>query len=74
MKNMDQKDTEQKKTGTRPEKLHGETPAPLVEVDGGSAKIFEEIRKKLEMAEAMKELFDEDKVEHHHGSAEPEGD
>jgi len=74
MTGMDQKEPEQSEREIKPAEEPGDIPSPLAQVSGRSAELFEEIRKKLEMAEAMKELFDEDKVEHHHGSAEPEGD
>jgi|GEM_PF-3780907 len=47
---------------------------PLVPPEGGDSPFLSEMRDKLEMAEAMAELFDEDKVEHRHGSAQPEAD
>jgi hypothetical protein len=43
-------------------------------IPGQRKDLFAEIREKLEMADAMREIFDEDKVTHEHGSAEPEGD
>jgi hypothetical protein len=47
---------------------------PLSQIPKDQRDVFSEIREKLEMAEAMQEMFDEDKVEHHHGSTQPEAD
>ncbi|HET6370346.1 MAG TPA: hypothetical protein VFG95_04075 [Nitrospiria bacterium] len=47
---------------------------PLSKVEKDQKDVFAEIREKLELAEAMQEMFDEDKVEHRHGSAQPEAD
>jgi hypothetical protein len=47
---------------------------PLSKIEKDQKDVFAEIREKLEMAEAMQEMFDEDKVEHRHGSAQPEAD
>lgn len=53
------------------EKPSGEASPPT---PGPKQDLFAEIRERLEMADAMREIFEEDKVTHEHGSAEPEGD
>jgi hypothetical protein len=55
------------------EKPTGETSTKPPVQDKGT-DLFAEIRERLEIADEMREIFEEDKVTHEHGSAEPEGD
>jgi hypothetical protein len=64
-----------KKEKKKPSQLSPESASSSLSMIPKDQKdVFAEIREKLETAEAMQEMFDEDKVEHHHGSAQPEAD